>query len=101
MHLTRDHTCQRNLNWRTDVAPEVVDGVVQELLATDRYHLAGTMPFLVTLESTDKSRVIVVPRTGRIQIRVNYEIPTESRRLAAEAIFADIAKGVLRFTTRG
>jgi hypothetical protein len=95
MKLERDHNCVRNMNWRSDVEPAQVDPLIVSLTKGGRYRKLNSMPFLVTLEGPDQTRVLLVPRTGRVQIRVSYEVAEEERRFKAEAVYADIVRANL------
>lgn len=89
--LQRDHTCVQNMNWRCDVPPGAVDRLLAALLAAGFVRQPGP-DALPALLSPDHHRVLVVRRTGRVQLRIDYVIPPHERRHAAEALFALIVR---------
>lgn len=95
MKLERDHNCVRNMNWRSDVEPTQVDPLIASLLKGGRYRKVDSMPFLITLEGPDQTRILLVPRTGRVQIRVSYEVAEDQRRFKAEAVYTDLVRATL------
>lgn len=91
--LSRDHTCVRGMNWRCDVAPAAVDTLLAALTA------AGFSPrpspaAMPTLRSPEGHHVLIVRRTGRVQIRVDYAVPEPLRRFSAEAVFAVLVRAL-------
>jgi hypothetical protein len=50
---------------------------------------------LRTLRSPEGHEIVIVPRTGRVQIRVHYLTPEEERRIAAEGVFAVLVRSIL------
>ena len=83
--LSRDPSCMKDLAWRTDLAPEWIEPLVERLLEGD-FRLASRGP-IVVLDTTDGHRVVLVPRTGRVQIRIGYVVPSEERATAAAAVY--------------
>ena len=96
MDFARDHSCLRGLNWRTDLPPGGdLDTLVAALSRAGfaRTSTAGS-PLLV-LRAPGDHEILIVPRTGRVQIRVHYLTPEPERRGAAEGIFRSLVQGVL------
>lgn len=88
MKLELGHSCYRNLNW------ECVGGTREQAVA-----LAAALPalgyvdesydaFVRIFSSEDDHTIVLIPRTGRIQIRIHYLTPTDTRAdAAAEVMF--------------
>jgi hypothetical protein len=47
-----------------------------------------------TLRSPEGHHVLIVRRTGRVQIRVDYTVPEPLRRFSAEAVFAILVRAL-------
>lgn len=92
--LARDHACVRGMNWRCDVDPAAVDALLSALAAAG-FTPRHSPPALPCLLAPAGHQVLVVRRTGRVQIRVDYAVPEPHRRLAAEAVFVLIARALL------
>ncbi len=87
--VERDHACFRGLAWRATIAA----GAGAEVQAA----LAATMtdvtrdPRLIAMRTDDGHHVIVVPATGRVQLRLDLGSDPRSR----PAIALDLARRVL------
>lgn len=92
--LARDHTCIRGMNWRCDVDPAAVEPLLAALGAAG-FAARPSPPALPCLRGPEGHQVMLVRRTGRVQIRVDYAVPEARRRLAAEGVFALIARALL------
>ena len=86
MRLELGHSCYRNLNW------ECVGGTREQAVA-----LADALPalgyvdesydsFVRIFSSEDDHTIVLIPRTGRIQIRIHYLTPAGTRADAAAAV---------------
>ncbi len=96
MDFARDQSCLRSLNWRTDLPPGgQLDPLVAALSRADFTPTStGESPLLV-LRAREGHEVLIVRRSGRVQIRVHYLTPEPERRAAAEAIFRTLVRGVV------
>lgn len=83
--LSRDFGCRKNLLWRVDL--EGVDVVqLAETLSAEGWRERSSVPQVRDMESPAGHGVVLVPRTGRIQIRIHYLTPHEDREQAARAV---------------
>lgn len=95
MELTRDLSCFRGLNWRSDLpAGSDCDELAAALSGRGFVAVAGPSA-LRLLRSREGHELLLVPRTGRVQIRVHYLTPQEERRWAAERVFASLVRTIL------
>lgn len=93
MELTRDQSCVDRINWRCDLPSSVSGDVVFARLAKlQGYLVEGPGPLLYVVRVPGQHQVLIVPRTGRVQIRVSYDVPKLDRRLAAEGVFATLVR---------
>ncbi|MEZ4363537.1 MAG: hypothetical protein R3B48_25400 [Kofleriaceae bacterium] len=87
LSLTREVTCLRSLAWRCDLPPALHwDGLVEQLLQAGLSPVA-TVAGLVRLSAVSGDEIVLVPRSGRVQLRVHYTVPEHERRFAAERLF--------------
>lgn len=86
MELSRDPGCLRDLLWRSDLDRE--PQAVIEALAGAGFEVAFRGAGLVRLRAADESEIVVVLRTGRVQLRLSYLVPPEARAEAARGLFA-------------
>lgn len=86
MKVTRDHGCLHGLNWRLELAP----GCTLERLRAglgDGWIDRTVMPAVWHLEAVAGGhQLVVVPATGRLQLRVHYGVAREARLDTARAI---------------
>lgn len=82
--LEREHACFELLNWRCtlDVPPPAPRAMAERLLAAG-WREVKRVPTLLELFDPGGHRVALVTTTGRIQIRVNPDVPEEERPAAA------------------
>ncbi len=85
--LTREVSCIRSLAWRCDLPvatdwPRLVAALVAAGLAVQPASRG-----LHRLATPDGDEILLVPGTGRVQLRVHYTIPEHDRRFAAERLF--------------
>jgi hypothetical protein len=82
------HSCHRELTWECEL-PHRADAerLVAALRAADyvdESHSAAVLEFA----DPRGHRVVVVPRSGRVQLRIHYLTPLAARREAASALAA-------------
>lgn len=93
MELTRDQSCVDRINWRCDLPPTMSgDALFERLSKLEGYRVEGPGPLLYVVRGPDQHQILIVPRTGRVQIRVSYDVPKLERRLAAEKVFATLVR---------
>jgi hypothetical protein len=89
--LRRDNGCFQDLSWRCDL-PESVDlEVFVDNLREAGFRVDGPGSPLRVARSREDDVVVVVPRTRRMQIRVNYLVSREARSARAEDIARRLA----------
>lgn len=94
MELLPEPTCIRNLTYRVEpTQPALGARVIRACVNADWSHGAEIGQLHVFVDSNGH-QVLVVPTTGRVQIRIMYTVPYESRRAAAEALFAQLASWI-------
>ncbi|HEY0190387.1 MAG TPA: hypothetical protein VGC42_04645 [Kofleriaceae bacterium] len=85
--LTREVSCIRSLAWRCDL-PIATDWsrLIAALIAGGLVELPAARG-LHRLGSSTGDEILLVPISGRVQIRVHYTVPEHERRFAAERLF--------------
>jgi len=90
MDIVRESSCVRDLLWRCDL-PAAVD--IESFLGEMRsagYLVDSLSPDLRYLKDPTGNVVVVLPRTGRVQIRVCYAVPREQRPATAREVAASV-----------
>jgi hypothetical protein len=95
MRFAPDASCVERRAFRVDLP----DGVPLAELArrlVDRFgmHPAPSCPGLITLVDDGGNQLLLVPATGRAQIRVELSIPRLERRWAAERVLVAMARAM-------
>ncbi|RDV37503.1 hypothetical protein DV096_13400 [Bradymonadaceae bacterium TMQ3] len=96
LNLRKDRACIDDLLWRLDL-PEDTDltrlpDALREVGLTRRGQ-ASSLPMWVFFSAEDH-RLLVVPATGRLQLRVHYATPRDTRRNAARALAEQVARAL-------
>ncbi|MBI5507996.1 MAG: hypothetical protein HY903_04515 [Deltaproteobacteria bacterium] len=89
--LELDHGCFHDLTWRlTLTTPDPdVSTLVQRLVAGG-WNTETRLQTVVYVESPHGHVLVVIPATGRLQLRLHYTTPGEARARTAHAVAADI-----------
>jgi len=95
MDLSRDFGCFRSLNWRCDLPTGSDCDVIVAALVKRGFEAVRPSGVLRLLRDATGHEVVLVPATGRVQIRVHYLTPEEERRFTAERIFCWLVRIVL------
>ena len=83
--------CVGVLNWRSSADPRYVVRLGDALAELPGWTVRALhVPVMVVLRRNDRTEVLLVPRTGRIQIRVDHAVPEEMREVIAHSAMADI-----------
>lgn len=92
VHLEADHGCFRRLGWRCTVlgAAPPTAGAARALVARG-YTDGSRSPSLVELAHRARHRVVIVPATGRVLIRVDVDIPLDERVAVAVGVAEEVA----------
>ncbi len=88
--IVRDQACIRDLLWRIEVGDRDQTAQLSQRLTTLGWANASAFAQLLDLESPDGHRLIIVPRTGRVQLRVSYLVPRDERKQAALRIYDEL-----------
>lgn len=85
--LSREVSCIRSLAWRCDLPVTTPWPRLIEALVAGGLHPLTAVRGLYRLGNDAGDEVLLVPASGRVQIRVHYTIPEHERRFAAERVF--------------
>ena len=97
--LSLGHSCHRMLVWDcARIRPEIAEAL-PEVLAAAGYSEDFRSPLVRELVHPREHSVVIVPRTGRLQIRVHYLTPHEARARAASEVARELALLVERAAT--
>lgn len=87
LRLVVDHSCRRLLAWRGALERGVPIDALEAPFAREGLALVDPQPGFVVFEETrTRHRVLVVPSTGRLQVRLHYTTPEEERPREAARI---------------
>ncbi len=89
--LELDVSCCNRANWRTDLPTEIDAGTVEGRLVEKGYQSRCAHPALRVLRHPEGHELAWVTTSGRVQIRVDIEVPKDERRRRAEALYQDLA----------
>lgn len=92
MGLRLGHSCHRNLVWECARLAPAAALELPELLRELGYTEQGRSPLVRELVHPAEHGVVIVPRTGRVQIRVHYLTPLEAREQAAHEVAREISE---------
>ena len=90
--VTRDPGCSRNLLWRVQLAPGVDPELACRTLHGAGYELARQLGGVMFFSGPDEMELVLVPRTGRVQIRLSYLLSYEERAPRAR----ELGQAILR-----
>ncbi|MBK8257470.1 MAG: hypothetical protein IPK82_32980 [Polyangiaceae bacterium] len=94
MNLTLDTSCTDRRAFRTDLPTGTnVDDVAKGLAQATGADRVASVPGVISLR-IGRDEVVLVARTGRVQIRVDAEIVRHERRLRAESLFVFLLQAV-------
>jgi hypothetical protein len=87
MQFRRQPNCTNALLWEGAVDPAGVDGWCMALCERGFRDLSHA-PILRILQDEAEHVLVIVPRTGRVQLRLSYLVPPEERPAAASRLGA-------------
>ncbi|TXD42683.1 hypothetical protein FRC96_03180 [Lujinxingia vulgaris] len=96
LNLRKDRACIDDLLWRLDLPAGTDLSRAPEALAEvglTRRGQASNLPMWVFF-SAEEHRLLVVPATGRLQLRVHYATPREDRISAARDLAERVARAL-------
>lgn len=96
LDLRLGHSCHRNLVWECARLAPAAALALPELLREVGYSEQVRSPLVRELVHPREHGVVIVPRTGRVQIRVHYLTPLEAREQAAHEVAREISELLTR-----
>ena len=97
--LELDQGCYRDLTWRcTPRAGDVDVARLAQALAASGYDLDSRNDKIIYLHHRAGHVLVMVPATGRIQIRLHYLTGADKRPLAAQVLAAQIETTLRQMT---
>ena len=87
--ISKDPGCLRDMLWRISFDDLEAKGVGARLLAAGWTNRAR-MPVLLDLEGPQGHVLVIVPRTGRMQLRLHYLTAHEDRPSTAQRLHDEI-----------
>lgn len=94
MRLVVRNGCTRLLTWECELSDRQQASALPAGLAALGYADVSRFEKVRELTDTTGHSVIIVPATGRVQIRVAYLTPFEAREAAARTIGSHLARAV-------
>ena len=96
VRLEIGHSCYRNLTWEcvggTRDQAVLLTALLPKLGYADESYDDAVRIFV----SPEEHTIVLIPRTGRIQIRIHYLTPAEARKVAAERVMLDLSRALAR-----
>lgn len=90
--LELDAACCNQANWRTDLPPGLDPGLVEDRMAAAGWTSRSRHPALKVFRHGGGHEVAWVVTTGRVQIRVDLEVPRHRRRRQAEKLYDELGR---------
>jgi hypothetical protein len=99
MQLQREHSCRHLLAWRADLPAPVDMRSLEAVLMEATLFVCLEYPGFVTFEE-DRSghRLVVVPQTGRVQLRLHGATEMDRREGEARRVGDAIARALMQVT---
>ncbi len=94
--LTREATCIRSLAWRCDLPVQLSWARLQDELVVSGLVSRPTVRGLVRYANVTQDELVLVPASGRVQLRVHYTVPEQERRFVAEMLFQTLVYALRR-----
>jgi hypothetical protein len=94
LELELAHCCHRELSWECELQRREYAVELPKALVPEGYTLAADHGFMLQLEHAEGQVLILVPRTGRVQLRLPYTTPSAERRPLAERLAAQIGNAL-------
>lgn len=96
MRLELSHCCYRELSWECELTRRSDAAELASALAELGYVATPNGDWLLELIHPAGQRFVVVPRTGRVQLRLHYDTPAAERRELALSIAAEVERVLSR-----
>lgn len=94
--LQLGHSCHRMLVWECARVQPAVTLALPDALRDVGYSEHCRTPLVRELVHPREHSVVIVPRTGRVQIRVHYLTPLEAREAAAREVARELCALIRR-----
>ena len=89
--ITPANGCREGLSWELAFGPAPSPATLVSVLKNDAWRDASRLPTIVELEHPEGHELIVIPKTGRVQLRVCYITPRLNRQATATRVATAIA----------
>ena len=93
-----EHGCYERRHWRCDLETDVEVAVVEADLSAGGWRIRCLHPNLRSLRHPEGHEIAWVLPTGRIQIRVDADVPPKRRRATATSLWGRLADAFDRAT---
>jgi hypothetical protein len=94
--LSREVTCIRSLAWRCDLPAELPWERLKDELVASGLTSKSAVRGLLRYANPGDDELVLVPASGRVQLRVHYTVPEHERRFAAERLFQTLVYALRR-----
>lgn len=101
MRLRPSPSCTQQLNWEVSLAPPATDedtsrwvAWLRQTLPTQGFADVSTMDAFATFQKAGHATIVIVPKTGRVQLRLDIRTPKEERAHLATAFAQQMALGL-------
>jgi hypothetical protein len=89
VRIRRAHSCFRAMTWDCELTPaQSLPSIISNLLSVG-FVDESRSALVRELLHPDEHRVVIIPTTGRVQLRLHYLTPQEERQQIAER-FAEL-----------
>lgn len=100
VRLELGHCCHNDLSWECVFEQKADAGRVAQALAPLGYSVSLDRGFVVEVTHADGQTLVVVPRTGRVQLRLPYTTAASERRALARKLATEIGAAVAATPTQ-
>jgi hypothetical protein len=90
VRLSQDSGCVYGLVWRVQIEPPYGGAALCSVLATHGWRTCFELGDLLALVNSGGHQVLLLRRTERVQIRLNYVTPRQQRHSAAYEVFEEL-----------
>jgi len=87
---TLEQGCMNKLMWRWDLPESLDPHTLKEELLKKQYKDLTKFETVVVLESLSEHKIIIIPRTRRLQIRLHYITPQDDRPSVATEVAMEL-----------
>jgi len=87
LRLEPEHGCWARINWRIEMPVQTDFARLARQIVASGFEARCDCDMLKVLRDRDGHEIILVPRTGRTQIRISTLVPEDERPEAAERLF--------------